>query len=79
MPKLRVDFREKFERERKRIVSLVSLWRRLCIGVARGGGRPPPPIETLPMIKTSQKRLLFLQFQYVIASLRTTVQEYNSN
>ena len=55
-----------------------------AIGVARGGpggaqGARFPPIETLPMIKTSQKRLLFLQFQFLLASLRTTVQAYNSN
>ena len=32
------------------------------IGVARGG--PGPPIEMLPMTKMSQKRLLYLQFQF---------------
>ena len=32
-----------------------------------------PPIEMLPMIKMSPKRLLFLQFQFILASSRTTV------
>ena len=32
-----------------------------------------PPIEMLPMIKMSQKRLLFFQFQFLLASSRTTV------
>ena len=48
------------------------------IGIARGG-LATPPNEMLPMIKMSQKRLLFLQFQFLLASLRTTVQTYNSN
>ena len=40
--------------------------RHTIIGVARGGaqGARAPPIEMLPMIKMSQKRLLFLQFQF---------------
>ena len=33
----------------------------------------PSPIEMLPMIKMSQKRLLFFQFQFLLASSRTTV------
>ena len=33
----------------------------------------PSLIEMLPMIKMSQKRLLFLQFQFLLASSRTTV------
>ena len=37
----------------------------------QGGGRPPP-IEMLPMIKMSQKRLLFLQFHFLLGSSRTT-------
>ena len=51
------------------------------IGIARGGpgGLVTPPNEMLPMIKMSQKRLSFLQFQFLLASLRTTVQTYNSN
>ena len=50
------------------------------IGVAKGGpGGPGPPIEMLPKIKMSQKRLLFLQFQFYLASSRTTVHAYNSN
>ena len=32
------------------------------IGVAKGGGRATPPIEMLPMIKVSQKILLFFSF-----------------
>ena len=43
-----------------------------------GGGQgalPPPPIEILPMIKVSQKRLLFLQF--LLASSPTTEHAYN--
>ena len=40
------------------------------IGVARERP-PPPPIEMLAMIKTSQEILLFLQFQFLLASLRT--------
>ena len=47
-----------------------------CIGVARVGASPPP-IKMLPMIKMSQKRLLFLQF--LLAFSRTTVHAYNSN
>ena len=43
------------------------------IGVAKGGPGPPPPIEMLLMIKMSQKRLLCLQFQFLLAFLRTTV------
>ena len=49
------------------------------IGVARGGGgggsKGPatPPIEMLSMIKMSQKRYLFIQFQFLLASSRTTV------
>ena len=42
------------------------------IGVAKGGGMGPL-IEMLLIIKTSQKRLLFLQFQFLLASLHTTV------
>ena len=37
------------------------------IGVARGGLKGPAhptPIEMLPMIKITQERLLFLQFQF---------------
>ena len=45
------------------------------MGVAREGGTrgpaPPPPIDMLPMIKMSQKRLLFLQF--LLTSSRTTI------
>ena len=40
---------------------------------------PGPPIEIQPMIKMSQKRLLFLQFQFLLAFLHTTVQACNSN
>ena len=40
------------------------------ISVARGSR---PQIEMLPMIKTSQKRLLFFQFQFLLASSRTPV------
>ena len=45
------------------------------IDVAEGEaqGAQPPPIEKLPMIKTHKKRLLFLQFQFLLASLPTTV------
>ena len=44
------------------------------IGVARGrAGGPGPPIEMLPMIKMSQKRLLLLQFQFLLVSSRTRV------
>ena len=54
------------------------------IGLARGGGGGgqggrPPPIEMLSMIKLTQKKLLFLQFQFLLASLRTTVHAYNTN
>ena len=35
-----------------------------------------PPIEMLPMIKMSQKRLLFLQLQFLLASLHTRVHPY---
>ena len=41
------------------------------------GGRAPP-IEMLPMIKTSQK-ILFLQCQFLLASSRAKVQVYNCN
>ena len=40
---------------------------------------PPPPIEMLPMIKMSQKRLLFRLFQFLLATSRTTVHAYNGN
>ena len=47
----------------------------LTKGEAKGGGgdrgHGPPQIEMLPMIKMSQKRLLFLQF--LLVSSRTTV------
>ena len=33
----------------------------------------------LPMIKASQKRLLFLQFQFLLASSRTTVINNNTD
>ena len=36
------------------------------------GIQAPPPIKVLPMIKISQKRL-FLSFQFLLASTRTTV------
>ena len=36
-------------------------------------GARAPPIEMLPIIKMSQKRLLFFQFQFLLASLRTIV------
>ena len=45
----------------------------LYLGVARGGPEPLP-IEMLPMIKMSQKRLLFLQFQFFFS-----IFAYNSN
>ena len=51
------------------------------IGVAGGGGAgipAPPPIEMLPMTTMSQKRLLFLPFQFLFASLRTTVTPNNN-
>ena len=44
------------------------------LGIAR-----PPPTEMLPMIKMSQKRLLFLQFKFLLAFSRTTVDVYNRN
>ena len=44
-----------------------------------GAGGPAPSIEMLPMIKMSQKRLLFLQLQFFLASSRTTVLAYNSD
>ena len=44
-----------------------------------GGQGARPPIEMLPMIKMSQKRLLFLQFEFLSASSRTTVHAYKSN
>ena len=50
----------------------------LFIGVSRRPG-PPPPIEMLPMIRMSQKRLLFRLFQFLLATLRTTVHAYNGN
>ena len=40
------------------------------------GGRAPPPIEMTPMIEMWQKSLLFLQFQFLVASSRTTVHVY---
>ena len=50
------------------------------ISVARGGGQGArPPIAMLPMIKVSKKRLLFLQFEFLSASLRTTLHAYSSN
>ena len=50
------------------------------IGVAKGGRGPGPfLIEMLPMIKISQKRLLFLLFQFLLAISRKTVHAYNSN
>ena len=49
------------------------------ISVARGGQGARPSIEMLPMIKMSQKRLLFLQFEFLSASSRTTVHAYKSN
>ena len=39
------------------------------------GARPFPPIEIPPMTKI----LLFLQFQFLLASSRATVHAYNSN
>ena len=53
-----------------------------AIAVAKGGGEAgglASPIEILPIIKMSQKRLLFLQFQFLLASSRATVHVYNSN
>ena len=50
------------------------------IGVVSGGLRGlAPPMEMLPIIKMSQKRLMFFQFQLLLASSRTTVHAYNSN
>ena len=51
------------------------------ISVAGRGGRQgaSPPIKIHPMIKMSQKRLLFLQFEFLSASSRTTVHAYKSN
>ena len=45
------------------------------MGVARG---PAPPVEMLPMIKLSLKRLLFLLFQFLSATLHTTVHAYTT-
>ena len=45
------------------------------VGVARGAR--PPTIEMLPMIKMSQKKLLFLQF--LLTSSRKTIHAYGSN
>ena len=38
-----------------------------------------PPIEMLPMIKMSQKKLLFLQFQFLLESSRATAINNNSD
>ena len=38
-----------------------------------GDPPPPPQIEMLPIMKVSQKRLFFFQFQFLLASSRTTV------
>ena len=43
------------------------------IDVVRGGQGARPPIEMLLLIRMSQKRLLFLQFQFLLAFSRTTV------
>ena len=53
----------------------------LAISVARGKeqGPGPSPIEMLLMKKMSRKRLLLLQFQFLLASSRTTVYAYSSN
>ena len=39
----------------------------------------PPSIEMQPVIKMSQKRLLFFQFQFLLASSRTTAINNNSD
>ena len=43
-----------------------------------GRGNRAPFIKMLPMIKFVQKAL-FLHFQFLLASLRTSVHAYNSN
>ena len=55
----------------------------VSVGIGVAGGRrgrepAPPPIEMLPMTKMSQKRLLFLPFQFLFASWRTTVTSNNN-
>ena len=44
-----------------------------------GAGGPDPPIKMLPMIKKVTKKLLFLQFQFLLASSRTTVINNNND
>ena len=59
------------------------MWKRFALhkrSQEGGGGQGARlPIEMLPMIKMSQKRLLFLQFEFLSASSRTTVHAYKSN
>ena len=53
------------------------MWKRFALHKrSRGGGGGQgarPPIEMLSMIKMSQKRLLFLQFEFLSTSSRTAV------
>ena len=51
------------------------------IGVARrvAQGARIPSIEMQPMTTIWQKFSLFLDFQFLLASLRTTVNSHNSN
>ena len=51
------------------------------IGVARGvaQGARDLSIEMPPMTKIRQNKNLFLHFQFLLASLRTTVHAYNGN
>ena len=58
------------------------MWKRFALhkrGQGGGGQGARPPIEMLPMIKMSQKRLLFFQFEFVSAPSRTKVINNNIN
>ena len=48
-------------------------------GGGGGGAGGPPPNRNAPNDKNVKKRLLFLQFEFLSASSRTTLHAYSSN
>ena len=61
----------------KVVVMVLAEHRRSQKGGGRGPG--PPPIEMLPMIKTSQKKTIVSSVSVFLASMRTTVINNNIN
>ena len=64
------------DREKWKSKAIMGLEQFQTVGVARG---PAPPNWNATNDKNVTKRLLFLQFQFLLASSRSIVHAYNRN